>query len=142
MTTTLDPRSAAVALVFTGEPGVPAAGAPTGTPARDLTENDLASLVYSRSLGLVAKVVGTPIDPDDPEKGDHVRPDPRKPDPDVVDAIVNELVATGKYAPPEAKTKKARVAAQEEAEAAVAKAADDEAPSPDETADTAEKPEA
>jgi hypothetical protein len=127
MSKTLDPRSDAVVLTFTGEDGVPAAGAPTGTPARDLTENDLASLAYARSLGAVAKVVGTPIDPEDPGKGLYVRPDPRQPDPEVVAALVEELLVTGQYATPGTKPKQSKPAAPA---------------ATDETAETAEKPEA
>jgi hypothetical protein len=135
--TKLDPRSDAVVLTLTGEEGVPVAGAPDGTPARDLTEAAVARLVYERAYAAVALDVGQPIDPDDPEKGVIVRPDPRDPDPELAAAIIAELVATGGYAPVEAKTKKAKAKAQADAEA-VAKAAD----IANESAGAAETPEA
>lgn len=99
----IDPTSDAIVFVHDGsERGA------AGAPARDLTENDIARLAYRRSVAAVTDDVGRPIDPDDPEAGVIERPDPRKPDPEVVDEILAELEASGRYARPERKKASAK----------------------------------
>lgn len=116
-----------------------------GAPARDLSGNDVARLAYKRAFADVTERVGQPIDPDDPDAGVVTRPDPRSPDPAIVEAVMTDLVASGRYSPVEAKSKKAKAEAHEAAEQAAAeaaaKAAESDTP-PDQPAETAEKPEA
>jgi len=138
--TAIDVSSAETVLVHDGsERGA------LGAPARDLSGSDIGRLAYRRSLEAVNDQVGQPIrDPDaapDSEPIGYVtRPDPRKPDIDVVDAVIDELVASGRYAPVEATSKKAKAAAQSDAQEAVVKAAADTPP--DDTAGAAESQEA
>lgn len=98
----IDPTSAAVALVHDGSDRGAA-----GAPARDLTEADIARLAYRRARAASDDQVGRLIDPDDPDKGVIARPDPRTPDPAVVAEILDELQASGRYAPAEKPAKKA-----------------------------------
>jgi len=126
--TTIDPTSSAIVLVHDGSERAAA-----GAPARDLSGNDIARLAYRRALAEVAEDIGRPVDRDDEEAGVITRLDPRQPDEAIVAAIVEELVASGRYAPPEP-ARKAK-AADKPAEAPK------DSPIPD-TAATADKPEA
>ncbi len=96
-----DPTSAHVVLRYVGDGELPI----SGTPLRDLTENDLARLAYERALAGVATQVGQPINPEDPEAGVYVRPDPRKPDETLVAAITGELLTGGQFAEAKSKAK-------------------------------------
>lgn len=91
-TTTIDPSSDAVVLTYVGD-----GRSARNTPARDLTQNDVARLAYQRSLAAVAADVGQPIDREDPDSPLYERPDPRDPDPAVIAEILGELLGTGLY---------------------------------------------
>lgn len=85
----LDPSSAAVVLAYVGD------GRDAGdAPARDLTHNDLARLVFVRACSAVHGDTAP-----DPETGvaTGIRPDPMTPDPVVAAALVAELIGTGLY---------------------------------------------
>lgn len=87
-TLVLDPSSAAVVLTYVGD------GREAGdAPARDLSANDLARLVFVRSTATVHS--DTYPDADGVATG--IRPDPMNPDPETAAALVAELVATGLY---------------------------------------------
>lgn len=58
-----------------------------GAPARDLTPHDIARLAYRRAIATTGP--------------DGVRPDPRNPDPELIQAITAELTGSGLYAPEE-----------------------------------------
>lgn len=102
----LDPRSADVVLYYVGD-----GRAPRGVPADDLTQNQLARLVYIRSLDALGNELVV-----DPKTGigSGIRPDQKAPDPKVAAEIVNELVATGWYStePAQASTTEAAPAAE------------------------------
>ena len=100
----VDPTSADIALVYVGEDGRGAAGA----PPRDLTEADVARLVYKRELAAVTADIGRPSVPDDPESEPIAKPDPRKPRQAAVDELVDALKASGRYAGPNTKAAKAK----------------------------------
>lgn len=74
-------RSEAIALVFAGDDR-----SARNVPARDLTEADLARLAYRRAAA--ETLAGGS------------RPDPRRPDAALVEAIRTELLGTGLYQEP------------------------------------------
>jgi hypothetical protein len=90
---TIDPTSNEVVLAYRGD-GV---GSARNAPTRDLTHNDIARLVYRESLGEVARDVGQPVDREDPDSPLFAPPDPRAPDQALATAIVDELVASGRF---------------------------------------------
>lgn len=90
----IDVRSADIVLVHDGSDRGAA-----GAPARDLSANDIGRLAYRRALAAVSDQVGRPIDPSDLELGVITRPDPRQPDEAIVAEILEELLASGRYAP-------------------------------------------
>lgn len=80
--TDLDPRSTEVLLHRVGE-GDHIPGAPDGTPPTDLTHNQVARLAYVHAYRETAS--------------DGRRPDPERPDPAVVAAVIDDLVASGHF---------------------------------------------
>lgn len=107
----VDPTSDTVLFRYTGPDGeierpdgsiLQLARGAAGSPARDLTEADVARLAYRRSLDEVLDRVGQPSDPGDPDSPPITRPDPRKPDPKHVEAITAEIVASGRFTPAKA----------------------------------------
>lgn len=104
-------------------------------PPHDLTGGDLARLAYIERVREIGNDVGQPIDRDDPEGARFERPDPRNPDPELVGAIVADLVASEQFARPRAKAAKEKDAATEK----VAAETPDTTNAP---AEPAEKPEA
>jgi hypothetical protein len=112
---------------------------PDEVEARALSGNDVGRRVYTRAIEELGDQLGRPIDPEDPEGPKHELPDPRQPDQALVDQVIDELVASGRYVPAKATSKKAQAAAVAAAEEAVAKAAAAVAETPpDESAGTAE----
>lgn len=78
---TFDPRSDRIVLRYLGSPGgVPAL---VGIPARDLTEHDVARLVYAKALSNY--------------DGGSVLPDPGEPDQEACRALVALLVERALY---------------------------------------------
>jgi len=161
MAPTIDVSSAEILLVYTGPEDRPLGAA--GAPAHDLSLNDIGRLAYRRAIDTLGDSVGRPIDPEDPEAGVITRPDPRQPDPELVEQILLELLESGRYAPvpapaseaapaPRARTKgKAEPQAEPPAEPETQARVDDQQPvasgdvddtTNDETATSAEKPEA
>lgn len=58
-------------------------GSFAGVPARDLTTADIERLAYLRAYSVMA--------------GDGHRPDPRRPDPHLIQVITAELIGSGLY---------------------------------------------
>lgn len=92
MPRTFDPASDRVVLAYVGD-GRPIAG----VPARDLTEHDLCRIQHRRELAAVSVDVGRPVDPDNPDAGVIVRPNPRTPSQAGVAALLEELVARRQF---------------------------------------------
>ena len=100
----VDARSDRVVLTYIGENDRSARNA----PPRDLTENDLARLAFVERIREVGGDVGQPVDHEDPDGPRIERPDPHAPDPELVGAIVAELVASGRFTTDVPKPKKSK----------------------------------
>lgn len=131
----VDPRSARVVLRYVGEDNRSARNA----PPTDITEHGLARLAYVERMREIAQDVGQPIDHEKPDGPKFERPDPRSPDPDRVGAIVEELVASGRFELVEAakaSTKKPARGKKAPAEAPAAEKDEPTSDAGDEPADT------
>lgn len=107
-----DPTSDRIVLAFLPGPRI------VGTPNRDLTAADLARLVYEEGAAAGLQ--------------DGTRPDPRQPDHEAASALVERLVATGRYA---TNVDEVLAARADEAEAAAATEAVETAPADPATAE-------